>query len=878
MNENTLPDQLARDAILTVLDKTFLVEAGAGSGKTTSLVGRMTVLIASGHCRMDNMAAVTFTRKAAGELRERFQEALEKKYHNTIDPTVKHRLSTALSELDRIFIGTIHAFCSRLLRERPVEAGMAPDFTEIEGIEERALQETAWEEYLLHVRFNQPQLLQQMRDLDVSPKDLKEAYKTLLLYPDVHLPSAPAPYPDLDPVREKLTKLLLIAENAVPRRQPDNGWDKLQRSLVQALRWRRIFDLQLDRYLLRLLAHFNKTADITLNRWSDANTARQTQAYFDSIRLNVIQPALRQWYEYRYHHLLQFLLPAVRHYQAVRERENMVDFQDLLMRSASLLKHNSEVRTYFQSRYTHILVDEFQDTDPIQAEIMMFLAGTETSETDWTQLTPRPGALFVVGDPKQSIYRFRRADIDTYNRVKAQIENNSGEVLQLTTNFRSLPGIIDWVNPTFKDLLANEQAPYQTKLVPMNHIRPPINAPGIFTLPISPATRNKQETIVAEDAEKIASWIHSQLQNDMAPGDFMILVRYKSRMAAYARALEAYQIPCSISGGSDIADSRELKELSCLLKALADPDNPVPFTATLRGLFFGLSDHQLYIFKQAGGRFSFFSTVPPSQNDFIPIFETLRRYHVWTRTLPPSAALENIITDLGLIPFALSGTMGKGRTSYILQFIELLKNHETNGHTSFTAAVDFFDQLLESGMEEELDIEGGKSTGVRIMNLHRAKGLEAPVVILANPSKTASHEPTLHVSRTAGQTTGYIRITKKGLHTSETIAQPPDWDTCQQEETRYQQAEEVRLLYVAATRAKDTILISTYPHKPDLSPWHPLQPHLQNAPDLTIPPTTKPHKPVPPKPITPKLLQQTTTHIQSSIRPIPDLPDTAKLG
>ena len=207
MNKIQLRDEQARDAICTRLDETFLVEAGAGSGKTTSLVRRMTALIATGRCRMENLSAVTFTRKAAGELRERFQEKLEAAYLKEEDPATKEHLSEALAKLDRAFIGTIHSFSSRLLRERPVEAGITPDFTEIEGLEEKLLAEAAWDEYLLEVRLLHPHLLEKIRSMDVTPGDLKAAYLDLILYPDVELNAPPVPYPDLEPVRKELYSL-----------------------------------------------------------------------------------------------------------------------------------------------------------------------------------------------------------------------------------------------------------------------------------------------------------------------------------------------------------------------------------------------------------------------------------------------------------------------------------------------------------------------------------------------------------------------------------------------------------------------------------------------------------------------------------------------
>lgn len=882
------PDEAARTAIRTRLDETFLVEAGAGSGKTTSLVSRMVALVQSGRCCPDTLAAVTFTRKAAGELRERFQEKLEKACREETDPAAAERLAQALTGLDCAFIGTIHSFCSRLLRERPLEAGLSPDFTEIEGMEEKLLLEAAWEDYLLAVILENPAELARVRRLDISPQDLKDAYAWLSLYPDVAFKAEPCLYPDLDPARVALDILLDEAAKKLPEQEPDGGLDELQRLLRQALRWRRFFNLKEDRNLLRLLARLDRSPRLTQKKWGNRDTAWQISNQFYKFRDHTVWPALLSWRRYRYPVMLGFLLPAARHFEKMRKDENRLNFQDLLMRTAQLLKSNPEVRTYFRNRFSHLLVDEFQDTDPIQAEIMMYLAGSDPAEPDWTRLVPRPGALFVVGDPKQSIYRFRRADIDTYNQVKNIIENSGGEILHLTANFRSLPEIIDFVNEAFHKIFGQSRLPYQAEPVAMASFRQaaPDTACGLLKIELAPAVRHKQADIVAEDAETIAAWLRHCLDGGLAlarsadetaagltpapvPGDFMILVRYKSRLAQYAQALEKYGIPFSLSGESDIAGSSELQELLYLLMALADPDNPVPLVAALRGLFFGLSDDQLFRYRACGGSFSVHATVPdPAPPDiaaaFTPVLEKLSVYHRWSRHLPPSAALESISADLGLLPYTLAGSLGKGNAGYLLQLIELVRGREAEGETGFAAMVEFFAHLLDSGIEEELDITGGTAPAVRIMNLHKAKGLEAPVVILANPSKNMDRDPNLHVSR--GDTScGYLKVNRQGRR-PEALAEPPDWDACQAEETLYQEAEEARLLYVAATRARNLLVVSTYPAKANLSPWQPLEAFLpDDTPVLAKPAVKPPQEPPPPAPLTPELLAAATAEISKQL-------------
>jgi len=206
MNKVVLNDQADRDKIRNDLDQTFLVEAGAGSGKTAGLVDRMVALLAAGKCEPEKLAAVTFTRKAAGELKERFQAGLEKRLRYEEDPANMERLSEALEKIERVFTGTIHSFCSRVLRERPIEAGIAPDFQEVEeGLEEKMLSDLAWEEYVIAIGADEPQKLDELERLDLSIAVLKEAFRLINKYPDVEIKKLEISRPDFSRARMRWT-------------------------------------------------------------------------------------------------------------------------------------------------------------------------------------------------------------------------------------------------------------------------------------------------------------------------------------------------------------------------------------------------------------------------------------------------------------------------------------------------------------------------------------------------------------------------------------------------------------------------------------------------------------------------------------------------
>ncbi len=611
-----------------------------------------------------------------------------------------------------------------------------------------------------------------------------------------------------------------------------------------------------DITLLRLLVILDKQGAVIQNRWLSRDDALAARDAFNQFRDEYISPALKAWREHRHGRLVDFVLPAVELYSKRRTERSKLNFQDLLMSAAALLKGNPEVRCYFQDRYTHLLVDEFQDTDPIQAEIMFYLTGHDVHEQDWRKLVPRPGALFVVGDPKQSIYRFRRADIDTYNEVKKLIGRSGGRVLHLTANFRSVQAIGDWVNPVFQELLPGEANSFQAAFTSLDTVRG--NAAGkdcgVRTITIPRVDRHSQGGIALIDVSRIARWIRWAVDGGISldrtdeeieaglterprPADFLILLRYKANMDLYARALEEQGIPFQIAGGGGFSGSAEIAELFKVLKAILDPDDPVRLVAVLRGSLFGLSDKQLWLFKQAGGFFNFYSNVPDSleqkhQEIFEWAFGRLKSFRKWAQELPASAALENIMQELGVIPYAITGELGRSRAGHLVQCLELLAAAEREGVTSFASLVDSLQVLIETGVEEEINIAPWENDTVRLMNLHKAKGLEAPVVFLANPGKDVAWEPAVHINRTGGLPRGYYVIKKKKGYTEEILGQPLNWDELAGIEKQYLDAEDTRLLYVAATRAKNLLVISVYPDKPEAGPWKLFDGHFEGVPAL----------------------------------------------
>ncbi len=858
------PDIEQRRLIVEELGRNMLVEAAAGTGKTASIVGRMVALLARGECSdIRTMAAVTFTRKAAAELRARFRVALESAVRDA-EGVERERLSTALASIEQCFTGTIHSFCGRLLRERPVEAGIDIAFEEIEEETDAVIRTEAWREYCAGLIAGVPGgTLEGLAEVGLQLTDLEDAFKAFAIYPDVGrwpVPSA--------------RDLAILTDEAIPalgdyvahmlRLSTDLPRAYGNDTLIQSyLRIPRVVshydDLRDPRQLTEILGdQFDRSVRLVQKEWAKEGKLTKDDGKAEELRWNtfreeVVRPVMRAWREARYAPAMRALEEARGLYDKRRAERGQLNFQDLLMKSAALLRDNPHVRRYFRSRFTHLLVDEFQDTDPIQAEVMLLLTASDFDETDWRRCTPRPGSLFVVGDPKQSIYRFRRADIVTYNEVRDIIlggdaADDMGMLVHLSANFRAVEPVIGWVNSVFQpdsttgfiddtgDMLrfpaegSGESPPY----VALKKGRQDGNAgelSGIYSLTIPEGAGNKDPATEYE-ADLIARFIRSaidsgvtvsrttdQLQDGRSeqvdPSDFMIITLSTAGLSTYARKLQEYGIPHQVTGGTALNEVEELGLLLLCLKAVARPDDPVALVAVLRSPLIGVSDAALYRFKKADGHFNYNASLPEDLEPedarvFDDAFARLRRYHSWLSRLPAVSAIENIVADLGLLALASARPGGDVQAGSLGKALELVRRAQHDVWTT-VQLVDYLEQIVAA--EEKYDGVSARSDEVprvRVMNLHKVKGLEAPVVFLANAYGESSHEVDLFVDRSGGSVLGFMAIygPPRGWAKGPLLAHPDDWDALAAREDTFRAAERLRLRYVAATRAGSAMSIT----------------------------------------------------------------------
>ncbi len=850
-------DEQARERILHDLDTTFLVEAGAGSGKTTSLVGRMLNLVKTGRTKVQHIAAITFTNKAAAELQTRFRMKLETEARSSSNEVERQRLEAAMQHLNEMFIGTIHSFCGQLLRQRPIEAKLDPAFTELDEQQSSAFRHACWDAYLAHLRdTGQADSIDKLADLGIHVPELQAVYDVVSEYEDVEIFRQVQARPDFDLIRLSLPSMIEEAHRWMPTTVPDPDWDGLQKMIREARWLLRSYSLKDDMVVLRLAKIFDRTIQVTLKRWIDKDQAKEIKEQFEEWRITVLQPFLQRWREYVHPQAIDFVLPAVAYCTSRRLEAALVDFQDLLMKATELLREHAAVRRYFAQRYRFLLVDEFQDTDPIQAEMMFLLTGEEEEENHWRKLLPRPGSLFIVGDPKQSIYRFRRADISIYNEVRSRIELR-GESLQLTRNFRSVQAIGQYVNDSFESKFtlpgdnAAIQAPYVKMLTAQPNPQEIKAIHGVYTLTVPGMSRDKKADIAEWDSDRIAEWIAwactngnvfiqerggegAFLTRPAEPGDFMILLKRREFINLYAEKLERFGIRSDTSGSKVRYD--EVFALAQLARCLNDTTDPVALLAVLRGQLFGVSDDALYQYKKAHGSLRLWM-LPDAEivvDRARPCYEalvTLQRYEGWVRRLPAWTALSRLVEDLGVIPFTASQEIGAIRSGTLVKLLQIVQSR-TETAASWHELTEYVEQLVDDKSDglESTSLYAGSGNAVRIMNLHKAKGLEAPIVFMACPCGGRDHDADEHIDRMVDPALGYF-IVKRA---KDVVAQPAGWETLSMKEREFMHAEEDRLLYVAATRARQLLVVSRYPDKPAIDPWSALADTLDRQPELDL--------------------------------------------
>jgi ATP-dependent exoDNAse (exonuclease V) beta subunit len=818
-------DRAVRDRIVRDFDTTFLLEAGAGTGKTTVLVSRILALVKTGRATLDRIVAITFTEKAAGELKLRLREGIEDAIEKAEGQEERERLRTAATDLERAPVSTIHAFAQALLKERPFEAGLDPGFQVAAEIAGERVLEDAWDAWFDARMTEADDTLLRALTLGLKIEDLRKAAVTMARERDVLGQPTARPAFDATSLRDRLREanatLKPLERNCT--NTEDDAYQQIERLEAVQKRADRADGLALERLSreLEVVAHKGQQGN-----WKPKEACRDAKAELKALKeaQGIYVTASNADLAWALRDRLRGFLDA---YEALKRDRALVDFADLLLKARDVLTHVIPVRRYFQKRFDFVLVDEFQDTDPLQAQIAFLLAEdpkAEPAAQDWRGVRLATGKLFVVGDPKQSIYRFRRADIAIYEEVKHLIEANGGEVLPLSANFRTVPSVLAFVNERFDQVFREPEDPQPR---PLEATRKEIAREGARTIALAlPKDRlpelqeRRVGTILPVLARTVAAfiahitrdrpWSIRDRSHDSVraarPGDVGLLVRKMTPqfIGPFEEALEAHGIPYRLVGGKEYYAREEVQALTAVLRAVDNPADRLSVFAALRSPFFGLSDDDVLQFVASGGILNPLAPIREGVKNAALVgraFAILQSLHRSRRMEPPSEVIAALFDKTRALPAFRLRTAGEQSVANLWKVLDVARAYEAAGPATLRAVVGFLQEEAQAGREEG-DSPVGEQAGaqVEVLTVHKAKGLEYPIVIVADLLSDRTPASDVVVRHATGE--GWLKI--GGF-------EPQGWDAARADEKRQQEAEERRLLYVALTRARDHLVIPCFP-------------------------------------------------------------------
>lgn len=834
------PDQAERDRAIAAREDTVLIDAGAGAGKTTLLVNRMLALVAPANdadraIPLSRMAAVTFTRRAAGELRLRVRERLLAELARTdLSKTRTGRLLDALGSVDGALLGTIHGFADRLLRLQPMAAKLSPAYRVEEDID-FLVDETF--SLLLHavqsgtlaaeLEGEDPEYVAQVE------RTFQEALRAGLLVNSY----------ERDPLPPKVG-LDLLVRGFVEHRDRELSWtgtgafdraafEQAARAFLDAMKpvtGSMIGTQWLMRLARRITALLEDSDDIALyelvgrikagrkrfkktKHFEKGSAARDVWDAFsaeggfgDQMRDPLVASMARRLALTRH--------AVVRLYERVKIRHQALDPIDLLVTLRDLLRDDLEVRRFYQGLFDHVLVDELQDTDPLQAEIILYLSEAEPAARRWQDVVVGNGRLTLVGDPKQSIYRFRRADVGMYEQIREQIAKGAHVPIRLSANFRSTPTLIEWANDRFSTILGTDptrtfdattgQVFHQKQV---SAVEAP-SAPAIHALPYASADGTALKAGPARKLEGKAlaaylRWLvnHSGIkvrdQDDeelrpVAWSDIAVLALVTTNLRHLFSALDREAVPYAISGGVLFTTDPLHRQFLLGLRAIADRNDGVAEAALLRPPYFAIDLRDLV--HEKAGIDDEHAARARAARDWVR--EARRRR--FERS--PGQTARALLEETGIGRAVALGPNGEQRLRHLRELCLQLELHAATDGLDYDSVTG----RLRDWIEHPPKLDPPRPLGaeaVQVLTVHQAKGLEFPVVVLWDGVglwRAYEAMPPWRVDRSGAAW---------AIKTNDVEWEEPPGSGILEREKQYANSEKRRLVYVAATRARDLLVV-----------------------------------------------------------------------
>jgi ATP-dependent helicase/nuclease subunit A len=830
---------MARESAETTFDRNVVVVAGAGTGKTTLLVNRLVSLIMKepAPVPITQVVALTFTNKAATEMKVRLRERLavlarpeadsirssdggtvacgdlQARYRLSVDE-IAARAQAALNDIEKAQIGTLHSFAAHLLRLHPLESGVDPDFKEDDGLRFEEQFTAAWDCWLDQELSRAGQHHHLWRSvLSSTTLETVRALCRSLCSESV----------DLGTLQRQLAVTAVTPAVARWIQHMEDRANQLMKTYDRPKRRKVEHMLAAAASVMRLMAEkglAGRQGLTTVEReWLDKDLGNAVGEWEKGdfkeagLLIRTAQQLLSVDHAFL-NDLLTLLLPVVRNIRETFSRQGWISFDGLLARARALLFEHPAVRERIKRDYRAVLVDEFQDTDPVQYEIILAVSERQGSHAaDWHEMLLEPGKLFIVGDPKQSIYAFRRADIEAFDRVMEKIMADGGITHTLTTNFRSDAAVLEPVNEIFDRLFERKPLiqPANVRLEVRPQRRPASIEPGLrlsVTAPDGEEEAFDAAGATRAESEVLARWLTDEVLNrpSMKPGHVALLFRKLTQADAYLDALRRYDIPYVIEGEKHFYRRQEVIDLVNLLRVLDDPHDEIALTGLLRSPLGGLTDRELYELKQAG-HFNYLRTTgleewPQACAVAVRrLYEHLAWLHRAIPVLPLVEAIELMFDRLPILDLAAASLHGEQAVANLMKVKQTAASLADRPHMTLSGFVDLMIARLEEQPDEsESPLAEESLDAVHVLTIHKAKGLEFPIVVL----------PGLHQG--SGRERDVPQVSYDWSSETYGLSLGRHWSLgsllVQHKLRLREEAERRRVLYVGMTRAKELLLLS----------------------------------------------------------------------
>ncbi|MCZ6695050.1 MAG: UvrD-helicase domain-containing protein [Acidobacteria bacterium] len=863
----TLPDAEDRIRAVTLFDRNIVVTAGAGTGKTALLVERVLNLIGSDHLAIGNLAAITFTEKAAAELQRRMATGLDqlrslavsgdsgegsdaregeavRSYRWLIGEAgqspdaIAKRALDALVDLDSATVSTIHSFCAGILRRHPREAMVDPVFTVDDGLDLNRIFDEEWSRFLDQELGGEASRLDLWERVLAVPDGL-EIVRAIgrslssLSIPDAAIASD-RPYrgATIEAILGGRIRTLSAAiEDLLGR---SNGMNGNMRDFLTSTR--AFLEAAIEGGLAAMReARATRSLDDYLGWGTPSPGGKLSGASPEEVKETAedgrrVIKMLARVEEETVGALVEAARPLALHCRERALAAGSISFDGLLRLTRDMLSRSPVVRRDLTGRYRTLLVDEFQDTDPLQYEILFFLAGEGAGDDPWG-LPLEPGRLFIVGDPKQSIYRFRGADIEAYERAVHRVCACGGERLTLSASFRAPQEVVEPINRLFAAWMTAGNGTGRTVSPEYEPIVSALGSAGgeerveIWSIPDAGRASDRRSA----EGGAIASFIARDAPSRPVAGEpgfssYAILMRALTQAGFYVRALRRAGIPFLVEGGREFYERREVADLLAFLRAVANPHDGAAVLAVMRGPLGAAPDAELAQFAAAGGRLNLADGGIKDYEAFPNIrraLALLRTFRDRTVGLASDEVVRAVLTTTPLGILHAAHFEGAQRIANLRKIVSRAGEIARGGFSLERTLIAIDEEFQGARAEGESPLADETVNAVRILSVHKAKGLQYPVVIVPdlgrapNVSRSQGHEVDWNDDRE-----GFLAVRlEDGIRNIASV----DRSLLDHEHER---AEEKRVLYVACTRTRERLILINSRFSRHPAPWRDALAHI----------------------------------------------------